>query len=69
MLAAVAPIRPLAWEHSYAASAALKSKKKNQKQTNNVLSTIPWAMGVEKIASASLNVPEVSQEYFPLAEW
>ena len=28
-LAAVAPIRPLAWEPPYAASVALKSKQKN----------------------------------------
>ena len=28
----VAPIRPLAWEHSYAAGTALKSKKKKKKK-------------------------------------
>ena len=31
-LAAVAPIRPLAWELPYAAGAALKSKKKEKKK-------------------------------------
>ena len=30
--AAVAPIRPLAWEHPYAVGAALKKKKKVPKQ-------------------------------------
>ena len=36
-LAAVAPIRPLAWEPPYASSAALKSKKKEKKRNDNRL--------------------------------
>ena len=32
-LAAVAPIRPLAWEHPWAADVALKSKTKQNKKT------------------------------------
>ena len=35
--AAVTPIRPLAWESSYAMSVALKSKKKKQKQNKKNL--------------------------------
>jgi len=31
-LAAAAPIGPLAWEHPYAAGAALKKKKKRKKK-------------------------------------
>ena len=31
-VAAVAPIRPLAWDPPYAASVALKSKKKKKRQ-------------------------------------
>ena len=37
--AAIAPIRPLAWEFPYAVGAALKSKKKKErekKQTSNI---------------------------------
>lgn len=33
-LAAVAPIRPLAWEPAHAGSAALKKAKKSKKQKN-----------------------------------
>ena len=32
-LAAIAPIRPLAWEPPYAAGVALKSQKKEEKKT------------------------------------
>ena len=35
-LAAVAPIRPLAWEPPYAAGAALKSKKEKRKRTQEL---------------------------------
>ena len=35
--AAVALIRPLAWEHPYAAGVALKSKKKEKKTTTMAL--------------------------------
>ena len=46
--AAVAPIRPLAWEPPYVSGAAPKSKKtqktKNQKQTNKQKKTQPLAI-------------------------
>ena len=35
---ATAPIRPLAWEPSYAAGAALKKKKEKEKERNEKLS-------------------------------
>ena len=35
---AIAPIRPLAWESSYAVDAALKSKKKKKKNLINLVS-------------------------------
>ena len=36
-LAAVAPIRPLAWEPPYAASAALKRRKTKKKKKERIL--------------------------------
>ena len=38
-LAAAAPIRPLAWEHPYAAGAALKGKKKKKKEEESCLTS------------------------------
>ena len=37
MPAAVAPIRPLAWEHAYAVGVALKRPKKKKKKRNGKL--------------------------------
>ena len=37
--AAVAMIRPLAWELPYAAGAALKSKKKKKKKERDIIET------------------------------
>ena len=36
-LVATSPIRPLAWEHSYAAGAALEKAKKKKKRLNNMI--------------------------------
>ena len=42
---ATAPIQPLAWEHPYAAGAALKSQKDKNKQKNYCLKCISLELG------------------------
>jgi len=41
-LAVTAPIRPLAWEPPYAASAALKRQKPKRKKEKKLLELLSW---------------------------
>ena len=44
-LAAIAPIRPLAWEPTHAASAALERKKKKKKKSYQVVLILHQLLG------------------------
>ena len=47
-LAAVAPIRPLAWEPPYAKGVALKRKKKKEKKKTKTKKLLFWVLIPEK---------------------
>ena len=54
--AAVAPIRPLAWEHAYAVGVALKRQKENKKRKKKESDCSSWGVcgGVGSILHAAL---------------
>ena len=54
--AAVAPIRPLAWDHAYAVGVALKRQKENKKRKKKESDCSSWGVcgGVGSILHAAL---------------
>ena len=61
-LAAVAPIRPLAWEPPYAAGAALKRQKKKKKKKTQAVQRGVLPLGVSTSVRVSVELVFVSRE-------